>query len=64
VSDQGQISKLLTRLEHLGLVENSGEGPAKGEPNAWSLTRKGSEVERAIGAQHTTAGHYEEEMSR
>jgi AcrR family transcriptional regulator/DNA-binding MarR family transcriptional regulator len=48
VVDQGQISKLLTRLEHLGLVENLGPGPAKGEPNAWSLTPKGAEVEAAI----------------
>lgn len=51
VSDQGQISKLLARLEHLGLVANMGEGPAKGEPNAWALTPKGIEVERAIGAE-------------
>ncbi|HEV3071217.1 MAG TPA: TetR/AcrR family transcriptional regulator [Solirubrobacteraceae bacterium] len=48
VSDQGQISKLLTRLEHLGLIQNAGEGPAKGEPNAWTLTETGAEVERAI----------------
>ena len=48
VGDQGQISKLLARLEHLGLIENVGAGPAKGEPNAWSLTAKGAEVERAI----------------
>jgi AcrR family transcriptional regulator len=51
VSDQGQISKLLARLEHLGLVANVGEGPAKGEPNAWTLTAKGADVERAIGAE-------------
>jgi AcrR family transcriptional regulator len=48
VSDQGQISKLLTRLEHLGLVENVGEGPVKGEPNAWTLTAHGEQVEQAI----------------
>ncbi len=59
VSDQGQISKLLARLEHLGLVTNVGEGPAKGEPNAWTLTSKGAEVERAIGAE-TGAGAGEE----
>jgi AcrR family transcriptional regulator len=64
VADQGQISKLLMRLEHLGLIHNTGEGPAKGEPNAWALTQKGSEVERAIrlqtgGERHTAAdeGH-------
>jgi AcrR family transcriptional regulator/DNA-binding MarR family transcriptional regulator len=48
VADQGQISKLLARLEHLGLIENVGEGHAKGEPNAWRLTPRGIEVERTI----------------
>ncbi len=48
VADQGQISKLLARLEHLGLIENMGEGHAKGEPNAWQLTPRGVEVERTI----------------
>ena len=48
VHDQGQISKLLARLDHLGLIENSGRGHAKGEANAWRLTDKGDEVERAV----------------
>jgi AcrR family transcriptional regulator len=48
VADQGQISKLLARLEHLGLIENVGEGHAKGEPNAWRLTPRGIDVERTI----------------
>jgi AcrR family transcriptional regulator len=48
IADQGQISKLLTRLQNLGLIENAGEGQAKGAPNAWRLTGKGEEVERAI----------------
>ena len=48
VADQGQISKLLARLEHLGLIANVGEGHAKGEPNAWQLTPRGIEVERTI----------------
>jgi AcrR family transcriptional regulator len=51
VHDQGQISKLLARLEHLGLIENTGEGHAKGEPNAWRLTQRGEEVQRGIGMQ-------------
>jgi AcrR family transcriptional regulator/DNA-binding MarR family transcriptional regulator len=53
VGDQGQISKLLTRLEHLGLVENTGGGPVHGEPNAWRLTSRGREVEQAIRQQTT-----------
>ncbi len=48
VHDQGQISKLLARLEHLGLIENNGRGHAKGEANAWRLTDKGDEVQRSI----------------
>jgi AcrR family transcriptional regulator len=48
VHDQGQISKLLTRLERLGLVHNTGQGQAKGEPNAWTLTPQGQQVEQAL----------------
>ncbi len=48
ISDQGQVSKLLARLEHLGLASNDGMGPARGAPNAWGLTEKGARVERAI----------------
>jgi hypothetical protein len=48
VHDQGQISKLLARLDHLGLIENTGHGHAKGEANAWGLTPRGQNVEEAI----------------
>jgi AcrR family transcriptional regulator len=51
VSDQGQISKLLSRLKALGLIENLGRGPVKGEPNAWRLTSKGQQVGDAIAVQ-------------
>jgi AcrR family transcriptional regulator len=45
ITDPGQISKLLARLERLGLLVNRGTGGhAKGEPNAWSLTPLGSRV--------------------
>jgi AcrR family transcriptional regulator len=44
VYDQGQISKLLGRLERLGLLANTGEGHSKGEPNAWRLTEVGERV--------------------
>jgi AcrR family transcriptional regulator len=53
VADQGQISRLLARLERLGLTENTGDGHAKGESNAWRLTLKGAQVERSIRA-HTS----------
>jgi len=48
VADQGQVSKLLMRLSTLGLIENGGEGHAKGAPNAWRLTQRGQEIESAI----------------
>jgi AcrR family transcriptional regulator len=48
IADQGQISKLLTRLQSLGLIRNEGQGQLKGAPNAWALTPKGQEVERSI----------------
>jgi AcrR family transcriptional regulator len=51
ISDQGQMSRLLTRLENLGLVHNTGLGPVKGEPNAWRLTPRGQEVERVTRTQ-------------
>jgi AcrR family transcriptional regulator len=51
IDDQGQISKLLSRLEKLGLIENSGGGQVRGAPNAWTLTKKGVEVEQLIGTQ-------------
>jgi AcrR family transcriptional regulator len=52
ISDQGQISKLLARLERLGLTTNTGEGHQTGEPNAWTLTEIGERVASGIGA-HT-----------
>jgi len=53
IEDQGQISKLLTRLERLGLIENTGGGQSRGAPNAWVLTGRGGEVEHAISRQTT-----------
>jgi AcrR family transcriptional regulator len=43
VRDQGQISRLLARLERLGLLENTG-GATAGVPNAWRLTPRGGEI--------------------
>jgi AcrR family transcriptional regulator len=48
ISDQGQVSKLLARLERLGLLQNTGEGQPKGEPNAWRLTSTGLRVTQSI----------------
>ena len=50
ISDQGQISKLLARLQALGLVGNAGGDHAKGEPNAWALTSRGRDVTRTLQA--------------
>ncbi len=47
IADQGQISKLLTRLSRLGLIANFGEGQERGGANAWQLTPRGAQVERA-----------------
>ena len=49
VTDQGQISKLLARLSHLGLAENTGGGQSRGAANEWHLTPRGREVQEAIG---------------
>lgn len=48
ISDPGQVSKLLARLERLGLTANSGSGQQKGEPNAWRLTSRGVAVTDSI----------------
>jgi AcrR family transcriptional regulator/DNA-binding MarR family transcriptional regulator len=48
IQDPGQISKLLRRLEGLGLLANTGAGHAKGEPNAWALTVKGERVAQSV----------------
>ncbi len=50
IVDQGQISKLLNRLARLNLVENLGGGRARGAANAWRLTPRGAQVERATRA--------------
>jgi AcrR family transcriptional regulator len=50
IQDPGQVSKLLRRLERLGLLANAGGGHAKGEPNAWRLTAQGESVARSIRA--------------
>ena len=49
IKDPGQISKLLARLERLGLLLNTGHGArVKGEPNAWQLTPLGQQVAQRL----------------
>lgn len=48
IQDQGQVSKLLARLQRLGLIENSSDGYLRGEPNAWSLTPRGEQVAQQL----------------
>ncbi len=51
VSDQGQMSKLLARLVSLGLIQNTGGGQTRGEPNSWTLTERGWEIQSAVAHQ-------------
>ena len=44
IVDQGQISKLLRRLEARELIEKIGEGRTRGAPNSWRLTERGELV--------------------
>jgi AcrR family transcriptional regulator len=51
MEDQGQISKLLARLQRLDLIQNTRAESARGAPNAWGLTERGWDVQRAIAGQ-------------
>jgi AcrR family transcriptional regulator len=51
ILDEGQVSRLLRRLQDCELIENHGNGHARGEPNAWTLTQRGHAIHTAI---HTT----------
>jgi len=55
IADEGQMSRLLRRLESCELIENQGEGHAKGEPNAWTLTPRGHAIQTAIAVQEPAA---------
>jgi AcrR family transcriptional regulator len=48
IVDQGQISKLLSRLEARGLVANYSAGGRRGSPNLWQLTPRGEQVELVV----------------
>ncbi|HEY2766848.1 MAG TPA: TetR family transcriptional regulator [Solirubrobacteraceae bacterium] len=51
ITDQGQISKLLARLQSLGLIQKTSGDHTRGERNAWSLTTKGHDVTETIQTQ-------------
>jgi AcrR family transcriptional regulator/DNA-binding MarR family transcriptional regulator len=49
IVDQGQISKILTRMEYQGLVINQGGSvAARGTPNSWWLTERGEALEQEL----------------
>jgi AcrR family transcriptional regulator len=54
VTDQGQISRLLGRLERLGLIANTGPAQPAGEPNQWRLTKRGQEIQQAMRGETDT----------
>jgi AcrR family transcriptional regulator/DNA-binding MarR family transcriptional regulator len=57
IVDQGQISKILSRLEEQGLVDNRGaSGPARGTPNSWWLTDRGEALERELREREAAEG--------
>ena len=55
IADEGQMSRLLRRLEGCELIVNRGEGHSKGEPNAWALTERGQAIQAAIAVQEPAA---------
>lgn len=44
ITDDGQISRLLTRLQRNTLIQDTGIGPTKGKPRAWQLTPHGQHI--------------------
>jgi AcrR family transcriptional regulator len=55
ISDQGQASKLLRRLEQRGLIANAQQDHSRGLSNVWTLTPRGAEMQRAMSP-HTAGG--------
>jgi AcrR family transcriptional regulator len=49
IADEGQTSRLLTRLQNAGLIQNTGGQPTNGEPKAWNLTQRGRLIQQAVG---------------
>ncbi|HTC60834.1 MAG TPA: TetR/AcrR family transcriptional regulator [Solirubrobacteraceae bacterium] len=57
IPDQGQVSKLLARLQGFGLMKNTAPF-RKGAPNAWELTAEGEQVARVVGMGPQGAGQH------
>jgi AcrR family transcriptional regulator/DNA-binding MarR family transcriptional regulator len=55
IADEGQMSRLLRRLEGCELIVNRGGGHTRGEPNAWALTERGRAIQAAITIQTSAA---------
>jgi|SRR3984957_19264892 len=55
IADEGQMSRLLRRLDSCGLIENRSKGRARGEPNAWVLTPHGRAIHDAIDMREPVA---------
>ena len=55
--DEGQMSRLLSRLERLGLVENTREAHRRGDVKAWQLTIAPEELQAAISYEPPTPPH-------
>jgi DNA-binding MarR family transcriptional regulator len=49
VRDQGQASRLLARLQRLGLIEDTRDPQRPDSTKAWCLTTSGTELEAGIG---------------
>lgn len=65
IVDQGQISKLLTRLEYQGLIVNrDADSPARGTPNSWWLTEHGEALERELRERPVGEGEPRERAAR
>jgi AcrR family transcriptional regulator len=50
IVDQGQISKLLARLEARDLIAKIGEARTRGAPNSWRLTERGELARSGVAA--------------
>jgi AcrR family transcriptional regulator len=54
VADEGHMSRVLTRLKRLGLIENQSPADRPG-PKAWQLTPSGAELQQALQSQTQAA---------